>query len=190
MAKLTTIQYIIVHTKIVTFYLCGPSVRNLNDSALSYIECLVPTYMYNVHQANRKNQFTGSNRKRTLPVVRKCWTDMAMFAGFTLQDKQFCYRKSKSGVCPARLQTMETFAYHLSTDLSLVHCNHVRSGRQIKSWKGEFCLSSLKMVNSLCYSVWVLSLVCFTDFNSASCSNQQWQPEREIWSSFLLQSPV
>ena len=96
-------------------------------------------------------------------------------AGLTLQDKQFCYRKSKSGVCPARLQTMQTFAYHLSTDLSLVNCHHVRSERPIKSWKGEFCLSSLKMVNSLCYSVWVLSLVCFTDFNTASCSNQHWQ---------------
>ena len=40
----------------------------------------------------------------TLPgavlMLRKCWIDMRMFAGFTLQDKQFCYRKSKSGVCP------------------------------------------------------------------------------------------
>ena len=33
-------------------------------------------------------------------MLRKCWIDMAIFAGFTLQDKQFCYRKSKSGVCP------------------------------------------------------------------------------------------
>ena len=33
-------------------------------------------------------------------MLRKCWIDMAIFAGFTLQDKQFCYRKLKSGVCP------------------------------------------------------------------------------------------
>ena len=133
--------------------------------------------------SNRENQFTWS--MPTLPgavlMLRKCWINMRMFAGFTLQDKQFCYRKSKSGVCPARLQTMQTFAYHLSTDLSLVHWHHVRSERPIKSWKGEFCLSSLKMVNSLYYSVWVLTLVCFTDFNTASCGDQHWQPEREIF---------
>ena len=145
----------IMLTKIVTFY--------LNDSA----------YDRQISNIN----FRGPSR----PVLRKCWIDMAMFSGFTLQDKQFCYRKSKSGVCPARLQTMQTFAYHLSTDLSLVHWHHVRSERPIKSWKGEFCLSSLKMVNSLYYSVWVLTLVCFTDFNTASCGDQHWQPEREIF---------